>query len=160
MLVAVISDTHLRRPDSWLDTIYQEHLADADVLLHCGDATGLRVWEYLNAHPRFHAVAGNCDEHVLGTELKPWLALDLEGFRVGLVHGWGDRPGTPRRVAETFQGYDLVCHGHTHRRHFSLVQGVRLLNPGALCRGETPSLAILTLEPGTEPACRFVDVQE
>ena len=161
MLIAVISDTHLRRPTPWFTNIFQEHLVGADLLLHCGDSTGVAVWEYLfAAHPAFHAVAGNSDEYALASELKPWLALDLEGLRVGLVHGWGDRPGTPRRVAEAFAGYDLVCYGHTHRRDFSAIHGVPLLNPGSLSQGTTASLAFLTLERGRIPSCRFVDVPE
>ncbi len=160
MRLAVISDTHLRRPTPWFEHIYQAHLADADVLLHCGDATGYPVWEFLQtAHPAFYAVAGNSDEYDLTAELKPWLALDLEGLRIGLVHGWGDRPGTPRRVAEAFAGYDLVCYGHTHRRDFSNTYGILQLNPGSLTPG-AGSLAILTLERGQAPSCRFVDVSE
>lgn len=159
MLVAVISDTHLRRPTPWFERTFQEHLAGADVLLHCGDSTSFPVWEYLNvSHPAFHAVAGNSDEYALAAELKPWLALELEGLRIGLVHGWGDRPGTPKRVAEAFAGYDLVCHGHTHRRDFSTTHGVLLLNPGSLSQGGGASLALLTLAPGQTPVCRFVDV--
>jgi putative phosphoesterase len=159
LLVAVISDTHLRRPTPWFEHVFQEHLAGADVLLHCGDSTGYPVWEYLSAmHPAFHAVAGNSDEYALGAALKPWVALDLEGLRLGLVHGWGDRPGAPGRVAEAFAGYDLVCHGHTHRRHFGPVQGVLLLNPGSLSPGSGASLALLTLARGRVPVCRFVDV--
>lgn len=159
MIVAVISDTHLRTPSPWLKTIYDRHLAQADVLLHCGDSTGEAVWAFLNQHPAFHAVAGNTDEWSLSGQLPNTLDLNLAGFRVGVAHGWGDRPGTPLRVAEAFgPDFDLVCHGHTHKAHFSVIDGVQLLNPGALQADALPTIALVDLTPGQPISCSFVDV--
>lgn len=157
MQVAVISDTHLARPEPWFERVYEQHLAGADVLIHCGDITGHSVWSYLMQHPRFHCVLGNCDwEPALASQLEPRITLSLEGFTVGACHGWGSRSGVPERVAEAFgTEYDLVCYGHTHARDWSTTGGVQLLNPGSL--GESRSLALVTLQAGQTPHCRFIE---
>lgn len=155
MLLAVVSDSHLGAPASWLERVYARHLAGADLLLHCGDVTGRSTWAYFLQHPNFHAARGNCDWD-LAEELAPLVRLDVEGFRLALTHGFGDRPGVARRLARELAPLaDIVCFGHTHRRHFAEDNGLVLLNPGSLAEG---SLALLELAPGRAPSCTFVDV--
>ena len=159
MLLAVISDTHFSCAPDWFEAVYRRWLADADVLLHCGDHTGFGFWQRLCAHPRFLAVRGNCDQDArFAGELPPTLRFELEGFTIGAAHGWGDRPGVPARMAEAFGPQcDIVCYGHTHARDWSVRSGVQLLNPGSL--GDSPgSFARLVLERGREPECEFVGV--
>lgn len=156
MLAAVISDTHLGRTTPWLERVYEDHLAGADLLIHCGDLVGLEVHHFLLQHPNLAAVHGNTCEWRLKNELPPALSLNLEGLRVAVAHGWGDRPGTPDRVARALGGeHDLVCYGHTHAPDWSERRGVRMLNPGALS-GDVPSLALLRLAPSAAPTCEFV----
>lgn len=159
MLVAVISDTHLVEPTGWFRRVFEEHLAQADVLIHCGDVTGPAMQLFLEAsHPGFHGVRGNMCACGANGGPPERLSLDLGGFRVGVAHGWGPRPEVPLRVAEAFgPGYDVVCFGHTHRFTWKRHGGTWLLNPGPLQEGEG-SLALLTLEPGCEPEVRQVTV--
>ena len=159
MLLAVLSDTHMTRPTRLLERAWKRHLSLADVVLHCGDLTGFETWEFLNRHPRFHAVQGNCDmEFRLSDELEPMLRLDLDGLRVGLAHGWGPRSQVPVKVARAFgPGFDLVCHGHTHVPFFGPVEGVVLLNPGSL--GEHGSLALVEVGPDKSLDVRFVELR-
>ncbi|MGE4292742.1 MAG: metallophosphoesterase family protein [Desulfovibrio sp.] len=156
--IAVISDTHMNQPPGWFLRVYEEYLAPADAVLHCGDITGPATYHELCQHPEFHAVLGNCDwDPQLGQTLKPLLQLDLFGLRIGMAHGWGSRSSVPARVAEAFgNAFDLICFGHTHQQYWSKEYGPRLLNPGSL--GEYGSLALVTVQPGKEPACRFVEV--
>ena len=159
MLLAVLSDSHFTRTPGWFEGVYRQWLADADVLLHCGDHTSFEFWQRLCGHPRFLAVRGNCDSDArLASELPMTLRFELEGVTIGAAHGWGDRPGVPKRMAEAFGPQcDLVCYGHTHRRDWSVTGGVRLLNPGSF--GDSPgSLARLTLVRGREPECEFIDL--
>ncbi len=153
MKIAVLSDTHFPAPSDWLRAVYDRHLADADVLLHCGDATGCALWSFFGQHPRFHAVAGNSDEWRLAEELPSRLILDLDGLRVGLVHGWGDRSTLAERVVEDFgPGVDLVCFGHLHQFSWRRRGGAWALNPGSLReKGEDCSLAVVHYQPGDEP---------
>lgn len=158
MRVAVISDTHMNQPSGWFISFYERVLADADAVLHCGDIVGFEVWSFLMQHPRFHAARGNCDfDPRLFDELEDRVCLTLDGFTVGLCHGWGSRSGVPMRVAEAFgPEYDLVCFGHTHARYFSDEHGVLLLNPGSA--GEHGSVAVVTLMHGQRPSCEFLDI--
>jgi len=149
--VAVISDSHLEDPSEWFSTLYGRHLAEADVLLHCGDITGWQVLHFLDAHPRFHAVAGNMDTHLYHAGLPGKLELELNGLRVGIAHGWGFGYELAREVVASFgPGFDLVFFGHTHIYECTRFGNTTALNPGS-CRaprgGTEPSFALVTLGP-------------
>ncbi len=132
MMIAVISDTHLETPNDELGWIYREHLEQADVLIHCGDIVGQDTWAFLNIHPGFYAVRGNCDFQL--TDLPFTLSLELEGKRVGIAHGFGRGVNVGESLAQAFgPEYDLILFGHTHRRFWGqATTGAYLLNPGSL----------------------------
>jgi hypothetical protein len=160
MRLAVISDSHSNGPDERISALYEEHLAPADVLLHCGDMAGASLYHYFSQHPHFLCVRGNCDHFSLDHELPLTLSRTIElpgggALKVGMAHGWGERGTVWKRVAETFPGHDLICFGHTHRRLWEEHQGARLLNPGSLAEG---SLALLDLAEDGTLTCTFVDV--
>lgn len=159
MRLAVISDSHLPGPDEHFCALYDRYLAPADVLLHCGDMVGASLYHYLCRHPRFLCVRGNCDHFVLDHELPAILSRELPRpggvLRIGMAHGWGERGSVWQRVAETFPGHDLVCFGHTHRRHWAGHGGAQLLNPGSLAEG---SLALVDVKGDGSLACEFVDL--
>ncbi len=132
MRIAVLSDTHLNRPGQWLQDLYDRHLADADVLLHCGDFTGNDVLDTLRLHPQFYGVCGNCDGWDMAAALPEALVVDLDGLRLGLIHGYGFPHPVGRSVAKAFSGRaDLVCYGHTHVFADEEYDGVRTVNPGS-----------------------------
>lgn len=160
MRLAVISDTHIAAPDQRFLAIYEEHLAGADALLHCGDMVGANLYHFLCQHPRFFCVRGNCDHFQLDHDLPALLSREvaLPGggvLKLGMAHGWGERSSVWRRVAESFPGHDLICFGHTHRRHWDEFDGARILNPGSLAEG---SLALLDIADDGGMNCRFVDL--
>jgi putative phosphoesterase len=158
MKIAVISDTHLDETPEWITTVYSKWLAPADVLIHCGDITSISAWSYFMQHRRFICVRGNCDwDARLVRELEPMLTVQVGPLTVGVTHGWGPRSQVPVKVAQAFGPQcDLVCYGHTHRRDWSVVEGVQLLNPGSL--GESGSLAEITVSDQGDMDCRFIDV--
>ncbi|MGE4505668.1 MAG: metallophosphoesterase [Desulfovibrionaceae bacterium] len=162
MRIAVISDTHMDQPTGWFLRLFEEELLAADVLVHCGDITGLGTWNLLLAHPRPVVARGNCDWlPALARGVEEFPTLSIPGFHPGgepftlaACHGWGPRSTVGERAAAHFgPGWDLVCYGHTHQRHFSTTHGVPLLNPGSL--GESRSWAMVGVEPGGEPECEF-----
>lgn len=157
MKIAVISDTHLGDTPAWLDRVYEQWLGPADVLVHCGDITSYRVWAYLCRHERFLCVRGNCDwDTLLAQELQPMLTATVGPLTVGVAHGWGPRSQVAATVTHAFgPGHDLICYGHTHRRDWSVVDGVRVVNPGSL--GESGSLAQITVADDGTMDCRFID---
>ncbi len=136
MDIAVISDTHLHQTTPWFEAVFARYLSPADMLIHCGDATGRGVWSHLLQHPGSHGVCGNMDDYALSAELPDRLNLSIEGLTVGACHGWGVRQGLSARIAQAFgPEYDVVFFGHSHAREDSLFGGTRLINPGSLQQG-------------------------
>ena len=141
MRLAVLSDTHLAAPSSWFEAVYANVLAGADLVLHCGDATGFSLWSFLMQHPNFVAVAGNSDSYDLAASLPQKVDLPLPGARVAAVHGWGPRPGLSARIAEALAGrFDVIFFGHSHAAEDTTYGDTRLINPGALTPGGSLAL--------------------
>lgn len=158
MKIAVISDTHMGEVPGWLDRVYEQWLGPADVLIHCGDITSFQAWSYFMRHDRFICVRGNCDwDPNLVGQLEPMVTAAVGPLTVGVAHGWGARSLVPVTVARAFgPGCDLICYGHTHCRDWSVVEGVRVVNPGSL--GEAGSMAEITVSGQGGMDCRFIDV--
>lgn len=157
MKIAIISDTHLGEVSAWLETVYAQWLGPADCLVHCGDITSPRVWSYFMQHNQFVCVRGNCDwDPELVDQLETVVTAQIGPLTVGVTHGWGPRPQVAHKVAESFgPEFDLVCYGHTHKRDWSVIGGVQLVNPGSL--GESGSLALVTVEDDKSMSCEFID---
>jgi putative phosphoesterase len=156
--IAVISDTHMGRLPSWLDAVYAKWLGPADILVHCGDITSVETWSYFMQHDNFICVRGNCDwEPQLVDQLELANTFRVGPLTIGATHGWGSRNQVAAKVAQAFgPDYDLVCYGHTHKRDWSIVEGIQLLNPGSL--GESGSLALVAVEDSGTLSCEFIDV--
>lgn len=136
MRLAILSDTH-----DHLAVLRAAlpRLAEADVVLHCGDLCSpfivRHLAEGLGGRP-VHIVWGNnegdirlmaqiAQEHPQVTLHGALAELDLGGLRVAVNH----YPEIARRLAESGH-YDLVCYGHDHRAHTEQVGTCVLLNPG------------------------------
>ena len=163
MRLAVLSDTHLGSPSPRLTEEFETTLQHMDAVLHCGDHTGESVWAYLNGHPAFYAVRGNMDGHFGEGLLPATRVLDLNGFRVGMLHGDGLESADPFRwIADILRTeVDLLCYGHTHRRDLRSTDSATVLNPGSfrLPRGDTePGYAVLELDPAIGIGVEWKDV--
>lgn len=152
MRVAVISDTHLDEPTPWFKRVFDEHLAKADAIIHCGDISGDGMVRFLEAsHPNVHMVCGNMCTGSARRHLAPRIAVTLEGFRVGASHGTCSQGSSADYVLREFgPDFDVICYGHTHVFDWRKIDGRWVLNPGALQEGEG-SFAYLDLVPGEEP---------
>jgi len=163
--LAVLSDTHLSSPSPRLTEEYETRLRHMDAVLHCGDHTGEALWGYLAGHPAFHAVRGNMDAGFGEGQLPATRVLELNGFRVGMLHGDGLGPGDPlQRMADILgRDVDLFCFGHTHRRELRREDGAILLNPGSFRLPKTDSragYAVVDLDPGQGIRVEWVDLEE
>ncbi|WP_027185892.1 metallophosphoesterase family protein [Desulfovibrio inopinatus] len=135
MRIAVISDTHMADPDAWFDQFYTNHLEPVDALIHCGDITGSGIYNYLQNHRQFYAVAGNMDAFGIGSELPATLTLTLSDKKVGVAHGfgYGERSSLGFSVAAAFgEDYDLILYGHTHMPEIVRKGTTTIINPGTL----------------------------
>lgn len=131
--IGVLSDTHL---DSLADaTDLAEFLlagpfSGVDAILHAGDMVVPELVDCFHPIP-CHAVRGNMDAPARGTPLKR--VLGFEGWRIGLIHGWGSRSGLEKRVIEAFadKRIDCLVYGHSHYPVCVQRGDLLLFNPGS-----------------------------
>lgn len=137
--VGVISDTHLGdtgEATAFLLYLAEQHFQGVDMVLHAGDIVAPDVLAAFAPCP-VHAVRGNMDPATPGL---PWKRiLEIEGCRIGLMHGWGPREGLVERICNEFHDAALDClvFGHSHVPVCQWLGGMLLFNPGSAtdCRG-------------------------
>jgi putative phosphoesterase len=134
MLIAVISDTHLPRGARRLPDGCVERIASADLLLHAGDFSTLRVLRELEAiGPPVLGVHGNVDSADLRRLLPEERVADAEGARIAMLHDAGPGTGRLERMRRRFgERADLVVFGHSHLPlHEEAPDGFQIFNPGS-----------------------------
>ncbi len=132
MKIGVLSDTHLHRVTPDFRKLCQNRLGDVDLILHAGDMVELEVYDFLaSLKPRVEAVQGNMDEGKLRGRLPMKKVLNLEGLRIGLIHGWGPAAGLEERLRPEFEEIDCLVFGHSHKAAHYRQGGILFFNPGS-----------------------------
>lgn len=147
MRIGVLSDSH-GRVEMTARAVGALIDAGAELLIHLGDFETEAVVEQLAGHPA-RIVFGNCDGNIM--------SLTRAAERLGIIvnHPLGDVRIDDRRIVFT-HGHlerlmqeaivsrpDYLLHGHTHATADCLVEGVRVINPGALFRAARYTAAVL-----------------
>ncbi len=151
MIVGILSDTHGN--DRLLAAALEVFRARGVVtLVHCGDVGSARCMQMLGAYAgTVYVVAGNIDkdlENLSQTAAECGVNFAQEVIEAPLGGGLllaathGNNPVTLSGLIDSGR-YRYVCHGHTHQPRDQTVGKVRLINPGALERTKTPTVAIL-----------------
>jgi putative phosphoesterase len=147
MRLGILSDTH--------DKVERTRVAvsvlvasGAEALIHCGDITIPEVVYQLAALPSY-VVFGNCDfdldalreaiATIGGTCLGHGGIIELADHRLAVTHGDSDREIT-RLAAER---PEYFFSGHTHQALDVRRGPTRFINPGALHRASTWTVALL-----------------
>lgn len=132
MRIGVISDTHLKVvPKEFLEGL-RTAFQGVDLVFHCGDWVSIAVLEAIAAQEwEILGVAGNMDPPEIHGQIPVKREVELEGRRIGLVHGWGAPGGIENRVKGIFQEVDVVVFGHTHKPFWAKLGEVWLFNPGS-----------------------------
>jgi putative phosphoesterase len=133
MKIGVISDTHLREPSKELERIVLAHFTDADMILHAGDFVDQRIIGFFQRW-NLIAVSGNMDSGEVRSLLPGKRIIDVSGFKIGLIHGWGSPIGLEKRVKGEFPPLDCLVYGHTHYPVNHNRAGVHFFNPGSPTR--------------------------
>ena len=124
MRIGLISDTHL--PSSIRDPWPEVALAfrQVDLILHAGDIVTPRILDWLEDIAPTLAALGNNDFGMDDRRVKATQTLDVDGWRLGMVHDVtsGIHFDTP---------VDVVISGHTHYERLALRDGVVYVNPGS-----------------------------
>ena len=150
MLLGIVSDTHdrLERTTRAVALLCQK---GATNLIHCGDLTGPQIVHACAALPCTY-VFGNNDyrvnelrqaiEETGGQNLEQGGLLTMHGKRIGVTHG---------HHAQTFLRLvadepDYLLFGHSHFPLDDRDGRTRHINPGALHRAASYTVALLDLE--------------
>jgi putative phosphoesterase len=133
--IGLVSDTHLPRFGRALPRALVRGLQRAGVtrILHLGDMTDPLVVPLFEAIAPFDAVAGNNDGAEIRARFGRRKVVQIEGVRVGMIHGDGRRGTTTSRALEAFGAdeADVILFGHSHRPYVGR-DGRRLIaNPGS-----------------------------
>ena len=128
--IGVLSDTHLIEPGKWFVEQAERCFAETDIILHAGDLTSLSVLEVFAAKT-VHAVHGNMCSPKTRAALPANKVIDVDGFRLALVHGAGYMPNIEDRLYDAFAPIDCIVYGHTHRPVCCRYGPTLLMNPGS-----------------------------
>lgn len=150
MRLGILADTHdkIERTRRAVELLTA---AGADAFAHCGDFVNPQMLRYLTARPLYFVFGNNdCDTvrdlqliaNELGQTCLGWGGeITLDDKRIALVHGHLTSDLKPLLAAEP----DYLLSGHSHLFADTRVGKTRRINPGALHRAATFSVAILDL---------------
>jgi putative phosphoesterase len=158
----VLADTHVvpagRRQ---LPHPVYDLLEQADLVLHAGDVTTPDLLHELRAFAPVEAVLGNNDHELVGV-LPESTTVEVDGYRIGLIHDAGLDPGRAARARRRFPDAEMVVFGHSHLPcDTEGVDGQRLFNPGSPTwkrRAPTHTVGLLEVSAGRLVDRRIIDV--
>ncbi len=138
MKIGVLSDTHdnLSNTTAVLSAFRERGI---ETIVHCGDLTSPEMASHFEGF-RVILTIGNMD-HTTGAIKKRLEKMREDNF-VGMVFK-GKLGGAPvaathshvaGKIMELVQEgrFKWIFHGHTHEKRDEVIQGVRVVNPGAL----------------------------
>ncbi|MBN2329974.1 MAG: metallophosphoesterase [Candidatus Omnitrophica bacterium] len=144
--IGVLSDSHL--PDmNGLPLNLLGELESMDVIIHLGDFCDVETYKDLQKIAPVIAVYGNMDVPELRALLPEKKTIEIQGYNLGLIHGWGPPKNLEIRVAGVFNDVDLILFGHSHIPLFQKIEDKYLFNPGStsMNRDGTTTFGILEL---------------
>ncbi len=150
MLIGILADTHdeLRRTEHAVDVLRN---SGAELLVHCGDLIGPDIVRACSVLPLYFALGNHdCDmvreleaaaaDH--GTTCLNWGGeFTASNKTIAVVHGHLTMDLQPLLDANP----DYLLSGHSHATHDFRVGNTRRINPGALHRAHTFTVATLDL---------------
>ncbi len=129
MRIIVTADTH----SQVLPKPLLEDMKKADLVIHVGDFTDIKVLNMIRKFKEVRAVYGNMDSLELRKVLPQQDFLQCDQVRIALFHGEGATEGMVDRVRERFktEKVQAVIFGHSHMPMNEVVDGVLYFNPGS-----------------------------
>ena len=132
MLIAILSDTHMRDGGRRLPEGCAERLRAADLILHAGDIMAEEALAAMEAiGPPLVAVHGNVDSAALRARLPAERTLEVEGTRLAMVHDAGPASGRLDRLRARFPDTAAAIFGHSHLPLHEEQSGFQIFNPGS-----------------------------
>lgn len=146
MKIVVIGDSHGNIANVKLVLGFAGKIK-ADGIIHCGDWDNLRAVKMVYSYKiPVYGVLGNADidPRIAKMVNGQWLKINLGGEEVGIIHNLtiSHKPLTI--------GCDVVFCGHRHFKSERIINGVKVISPGAL-HSVKPSFAVYdTITNGVE----------
>jgi len=137
--ILIISDSHGKK--DYIDVLVNNSFYD--YIFYLGDGAdrdlGINIYD-----TKFKIVKGNCDNYFSDIALGE--SVYLNGLKIFLTHGheYGVKYGIENILAFAIKNnYKIVCFGHTHKQYYQQVNGIHLINSGALKNGDYAELKII-----------------
>lgn len=150
MKIIVLSDTHIPKKARQLPSRLVKELETADRIIHAGDWQTLAVYEELKQYAPVDGVYGNVDGEEIKQVMPDKKIMTISGFKIGIVHGHGEKKTTEKRALEAFEEFlDCIIFGHSHIPYVKYAKKTLLFNPGsATDKRKSPfySFGILTID--------------
>lgn len=133
MKIGVISDTHIPRRAKELPVPVLKGFKGVDMILHAGDLVSGEVLEVLEGIAPLHVVRGNMDGPDLQKKLPEKKLIEIEEYRIGLLHGHGLGGNALQKAQLEFgsKNLDAVVFGHSHAPYNKEHRGTLFFNPGS-----------------------------
>ncbi|MBY0096729.1 metallophosphoesterase family protein [Mesobacillus maritimus] len=133
MKIVVLSDTHIPKKAKGLPSKLAGDLRSADLIIHAGDWQTIEVYHELCQYGKLVGVTGNVDSPELAKRLNAREIIEVEDFRIGVVHGHGTGKTTEKRAQSAFLKGEVNCivFGHSHIPLLKKEDDVVLFNPGS-----------------------------
>ncbi|WP_410766477.1 metallophosphoesterase family protein [Haloferax sp. DFSO60] len=134
MKLAILSDTHVPGRVDSIPSWVEDHIQDADLVIHAGDFDSPDTLDYIREiSADFVGVRGNMDAD--DVDLPTVEVVEAGGLTFVVTHGTGPRAGYVDRVADMVRGSAGnsaigIC-GHIHDIIDEKFDDVRILNPGS-----------------------------
>jgi uncharacterized protein len=131
--IVVISDTHMPKRAKKLPDMLTDALKSADLILHAGDWQTVEVYKELSLYGPVEGVYGNVDGEEIKALFDMRRKLEIDGFKIGIVHGHGQKGTTEKRAVSAFndEKMDIIIFGHSHIPVKKQFGDVLLFNPGS-----------------------------
>ena len=131
--IGVIADTHIPKQAQQLPEELLNQLGEVDFIIHAGDFEDINTLAELRSINRVIAVSGNMDSKKVKDQLSKREVLNVDHYKIGIIHGWGDPHTLPKRLLEEFRSDSVNCviFGHSHQVYNESIDGVLMFNPGS-----------------------------
>lgn len=128
--IGLLSDTHLNQPENNFLVLIQEAFRDCSIIIHAGDITDISILSSFN-DKEVHAVSGNMCNYSTRANLTDNKVIEIEGYTIGITHGYGPKHSIIDRVYSQFPHADCIVYGHTHAAQKTWIGNTLVINPGA-----------------------------
>ncbi|SDH85859.1 hypothetical protein SAMN05192534_11328 [Alteribacillus persepolensis] len=133
MKVIIVSDTHIPKKAKVLPNRLLQELEEADCIIHAGDWQAKEVFHELQQYGKLYGVSGNVDGEDIKQLMPEKQVVEANGWKIGIVHGHGDKKTTEKRAVEAFNEHvDIIVFGHSHLPVLKFTGKTMLFNPGSV----------------------------